>query len=277
MALAEHRILRAVFHHHVLNSRHGRNERNLREEAAPAQREHPADQAALQMEAAFFEPDGLCVEQVPCGKPGCEHLPKHRSDRRTHHPPAEQEDENRVQDQIHHRARKRCRHGKFRAAIRADDRVHRLPEHVKRDADGNISEILPGMAERLIVHLSAKGREDRLLKDEIQRGQHKAAPDRKHNCVADAPVRLFRLLCAKGKAHERAAAIPDHHGDGKRHHGQREHHGVCRVAVRAKVACVGDKHLIHNVVKCRHQQRNDAWHSVFAHQRADGFRFKKRI
>lgn len=34
------------------------------------------------------------------------------------------------------------------------------------------------------------------------------------------------------------------------HHGQRENNGVGRIAIRAEIACICNKNLINNVIKC---------------------------
>ena len=66
--------------------------------------------------------------------------------------------------------------------------------------------------------------------------------------------------------HKCTTAVTDEYGNAQRHHRKRKDSGVCGVAVRAKVACVGDENLIYNVVERAHQQRNDARQGILPHE-----------
>ena len=129
----------------------------------------------------------------------------------------------------------------------------------------------------LLVHRAAEHRDDSVGEDEVQRREHKAARDRQYDRAADALSCLSHFALAERNADERAAAVADHHRDGKRHHRERENDGIRRVAVGAEIARVGDKDLVDDVVQRAHQQRGDARDGVAPHQRADALCFQKRI
>lgn len=85
------------------------------------------------------------------------------------------------------------------------------------------------------------------------------------------------VVPAQADADKGTAAVTDHHRDGQRHHRQRKHHRIGGVAVGAEIVCVGNKNLIHDVVKCCHQQRDDTGDGVLCHQLSEPFCFKKGI
>ena len=175
------------------------------------------------------------------------------------------------------RARQRGEHGEPGVAVRPDNGVHGLPEHIKRDAQRDIKEIFAGMAESLGVDGAAENADDGRGKRQIQRRQHHAAAHRHHHRVAHAALGGARLLPAKADAHIGAAAVTDHHRDGQRHHRERKHHRVGRVAVGAKVAGIRNENLVHDVVQSAHQQRHDAGHRILFHQLADALGTQKLI
>ena len=89
----------------------------------------------------------------------------------------------------------------------------------------------------------------------------------------------FEIMQIEGKADadEGAAAVTDHHRNSQRHYRQGEHNGVGGVAVRAQIAGVCNKDLVHDVIQRTHQQRNNARDRILLHQLADAFRAKKLI
>ena len=74
-----------------------------------------------------------------------------------------------------------------------------------------------------------------------------------------------------------AAAVPYHDSNCQGHHGQGEYHGVGRISVGPKIACIGNENLVHNVVQGCHQQGNNAGDCVLSHQGADWLCFKKGV
>ena len=73
-------------------------------------------------------------------------------------------------------------------AIRADDGVHGLPEHIKGHAQRDIEEIFLGVVVGFGVHRSAEHGQNGVRKNQIERGQHNAADQTQHHCIADAPL-----------------------------------------------------------------------------------------
>ena len=87
------------------------------------------------------------------------------------------EDEDRVEDDVDDSARQRGDHGELRVAVGTDDGVHGLPEHIERNAQGDIEEIFLRVAEGLLVHRAAEHGDDAVCENEIYRRQDKTAGD----------------------------------------------------------------------------------------------------
>lgn len=171
-----------------------------------------------------------------------------------HHPPTEDKDENGVEDDIDQRPRQGRGHRKPGASVRADDGVQRLSEHVKGHAQGDPEEVLFGMAKGLIIDPSAEHRQDALLKHKINCRQDQADGNTQQHGAADALVGVLPVPRPQADADKSAAAIADHYGQRQGHHRQRENHRIGRVAIGAQIVRVGDKQLIHDVVKGRHSR-----------------------
>ena len=189
----------------------------------------------------------------------------------------EAEDEQRIQNDIDGGAGQRGDHGELRAAVGANDRVQRLAKHIERNAQRNIEEVLLRLTECLFVDAAAEHGQDRILKDQIDGRQHDAGDDAQPDGISDAAVGILPAIRAQADADERAASVADHHGNGQRHHRQREHHRIGGVAVGAQIAGVGDEDLVDDVVQRRHQQGNDARNGILAHQRADPLGLQKGV
>ena len=174
LLLAEHRVQGPVFAQHVVDGRHGRHQADLGEEAGDAQRQHPAADLPLQGEVPAAGADDLHMKQIPHRKGRRYHLANHRGHRRAHHAPLAAEDENRVQDDVQHRPGQGGDHGEAGAAVGPDHRVHGLAEHIKRDAQGDVEEILLRTAEGLLVDGAAEHGDDAIGEDQIHRRQHQA-------------------------------------------------------------------------------------------------------
>ena len=217
------------------------------------------------------------MQQIPhCQRCG-DQLTDHCSHRRAHHAPAQAENENGVQNNVQHRTRKGGDHGKPWVAIRADDGVHGLPEHIKGHAQRDIEEIFLGVVVGFGVDRSAEHGENVVRKNQIERRQHNAADQTHHHRIADAPPCLGNFVLSKADADKSAAAVTDHHGNSQCHNRKREHNGVGGVAVRAKIAGVCNKDLVHDVIQCADQKRNNARDRILLHQLADALRAEKLI
>ena len=106
---------------------------------------------------------------------------------------------------------------------------------------------------RFLINRSAEQDQNRFAEHEVDCRQHKAADHAEHDGIADRPVRVLAGVSSQGDAHKRAAAVADEHGDAERHHCQRKHDGVCRIAVGAEVAGVCNKNLVNNVIERTYQ------------------------
>ena len=217
------------------------------------------------------------MAEIPHGHGRRQDLTQHRGHCRAHHAPAESIDKHRVQNDIYSGPGKAGGHGEFRAAVRPNHRVHGLAEHIKRNAQRNIKEILLGVPKRLLVDPSAEEGQDPILKNQVNCRQDQAQHHAQHHCAADALMGVFVALGPQTDADIGAAAVPDHNRNGQRHHRQREHHRVGSVAERTKVAGVGNEDLIHDVVQGSHQQGDHAGNRVLPHQRPQLFLNQKSV
>ena len=217
------------------------------------------------------------MQQIPHCQRCRDQLTDDGSHRCAHHAPAEAENEDRVQNDVQRRTRKGGDHGKTGAAVGADDGVHGLTEHIKGHAQGDIEEVFLGVVIGLGVDRSTEHGENGICKDQIHSSQNDAADQTHHHRIPDAPLCLGNFVLPKADADEGAAAVTDHHGNGQCHHRQGEHHRVGSVAVRAQIAGVGNKDLVHDVIQRTHQQRNNARDRILLHQFADALRAKKLI
>ena len=128
--LRENCIHRAVFAEHIVDGRHGSDQTDLGQEAGDAQYKGSAADFPGQPVILLSRFDDLHIAKIPNRQnSGC-YLADDCGDSCTHHPPAEQEDKNGVQDDVDEGAKKRGDHGKFRVSIGADDGIHGLPEHI---------------------------------------------------------------------------------------------------------------------------------------------------
>ena len=217
------------------------------------------------------------MQQIPHRQHCRDHLTDDRSYCRTHHAPAEAENEDGIQNDVQHRTRKGGYHGKPGAAVGTDDGVHGLPEHIKGHAQRDIKEIFLRVVVGLGVHRSAEHGKNVVRKNQIERGQHNTADQTHHHRIADAPLCLGDLVLPKADADEGAATVTDHDCDCQRYHRQGKNDRIGGVAIRAEIAGVCNKDLIHDVIQCADQQRNNARDRILLHQLADAFRAEKLI
>ena len=274
LRLREDLVAHAVFLQHVVDGRHGRHQRDLRQKRAYAEAEKTAVQPCVQMKAAPAELYGFHAAQIADGQRRSEHLSQHRGHRGAHHAPLEAIDEQRVEHHVYRRASQRGGHGKFRAAIRTNDGVHRLAEHVEGNAQRDPEEVFLREFEGFVVYAPAEYADQRVAEDQVKRGKQQTGERADDHRVAHAAVRVLTPARAQTQAHERAAAVADHDRDGERDYRERIDHRVGGVSGRAQIGCVGNENLIYDVVQRRHQQRYYAGHGVFAHQLAHGARFE---
>ena len=106
-------------------------------------------------------------QEIPYREDRREHLPDHRRNSRTHHAPFEYKDENGVEDDVDNSACQCGDHGELGVAVGADDGVHGLPEHIERDAQGDIEEVFLRVVEGLLIHRAAEHSNNVVRKNEI--------------------------------------------------------------------------------------------------------------
>ncbi len=141
-----------------------------------------------------------------------------------------------------------------------------MPEHIEREPDGDIKEIFFRQVERFRIDPPAEDGDQGVVKDEVQHRQKTPCPDGQQDSVPDGMSRFLFLPVPQQTADHGTASVTEADRDAERDHGQREHDGICRVAVGAEVACIGDKDLIDNVIQCPDQKGDDAGDGVFPHE-----------
>ncbi len=217
------------------------------------------------------------MAQIPNCQCRGQNLTQNRRQGRAHHSPFEYKDKDGVQNDVHHRPRQGGGHGEFGAAVRADDGVHGLAEHIEGQAHGDPEEIALGLLEGLVIDPATKGREDAVGKDQVDCCHNQTENYAQHHSAADRFVRLFLFPRAQTDRHKCARAVADHYGNRQSNNCQREYNRVGSVAVTAQVRGVGDEDLIDDVIQSRHQQADDAGNGVLHHQLADRFLFQKVV
>lgn len=133
------------------------------------------------------------------------------------------------------------------------------------------------MMKGLLIHPSAKKRQKRLLKAQVEHRQQQSGGYCEDDRTGNAFLRVFPALGAKANADIGAAAITDHHRDCQRHHRQREHHRIGSIAERTEIACIGNENLVHNIIQRLDQQRDHTGDRISSHQNADFFLDQKGI
>ena len=202
------------------------------------------------------------MAEVPYAHRGRDHLPGHRRHSRAHHAPAQHEDGDGVEDAVGDRARQHGGHGKPRAAVRADDRVDRLPEDVDRNADGDVGEILLRIGE--IRLRRAEQQQNRRLEHRVESRHEHANQHAQRHSAANGAVRIFLPVFAEADRHVAARAVADHHSQTQRQHRQREHD--VRRAVAKIPHAPADEDLVDDVVQRSHQQRDRTRQGEFHHE-----------
>ena len=276
-SLSEHRIERAVFRAHILHGCHRDNQRDLRQETCDAERQKSRHQLAEKAETVCAQLNSFHVAEIPDRQECRQNLTDDRCHSSAHHAPPKTENENWVKDDIGDCANNRGDHRKARTAIRTDDRIDRLSEHIKRNAKRDPEKVFLCISEGSVIDPPAKQCQDRVHENQVNRGEHNTADDAEQHRIANAFVRVFFPVRAKAKADKSTAAIADHDGHGKRQHGQRENNRIGSVAVGAQIVCIGDKDLIHDIIQRSDQQRNHTRDCIPAHQPADFLCFQKGI
>ena len=128
-----------------------------------------------------------------------------------------------------------------RAAIRTNDGVHRLAEHVEGNAKRDPEEVFLREFEGFVVDAPAEYADQRVAEDQVKRSKQQTGEHADDHRVAHAAVRVLMPARAQTQAHERAAAVADHDRDGERDYRERIDHRVGGVSGRTQIGCVGDR------------------------------------
>ena len=107
--------------------------------------------------------------------------------------------------------------------------------------------------------------------------QQDAAHQTYDDSIAYAPLCFKDFILPKTDADKGTAAVTDHDRNSQCHNRKREHDGVGGVAVGAQIAGVCNKDLVHDVIQCADQKRNNARDRILLHQLADALRAEKLI
>ena len=217
------------------------------------------------------------MEQIPDRQRRRKNLSKNGSDRRARHAHFQRIDENRVKNDIHDRAGHCGRHRKAGASVRTDNGVHRLSEHIERDAERNPEKVFPRMGEGLLVDASAEERQNRVHEQQVQRRQNDACNQTERDGVAYGSMRLVCPTLAEFDADVSAGAVANHDRHGQRDDRQRKHDRIGGVAVGAEIVRVGNENLVYDIVQRGDQQRDDTGNGVFPHELSYRLRFQKGV
>ncbi len=266
---------------HILDSGHREHQRDLSKEAGEAQGQELLHKTAPDAKAGFVQLYRLHMQQIPNGKSGSYHLTCDGGDGRagnTQLRAAEQAvDHNGVQNHIDDGAGNSAAHGELGASVRADDGVHGLAEHIERDAQADVEEILLGEGIGLRVDLGTKHGQNLFREAKVSCHQDQAGKDAQQDGVANAFVGLFRVLLPQADADKGAGTVTDHDSDAQSQHRQGENHRGGGVAIGAQEGCVGDEDLVNDIVQGTYDQRNNTGNGIPAHQRSHLLGYEKCV
>ena len=217
------------------------------------------------------------MQDIPDCQDHGDNLSGNSRDSGPHHAPLENEDEDRIKNNIEYRARQGGCHGKAGTSVRTDDRIQRLPEHVERDAQRNVKEILFGMFKSFCIYSPAEHGDDLVAEKQVKQRQDQTADDDHQDRITDTPFRPLRLFHTQAQTHKGTASVPDHDCDRQSDHCEWEDHRVGCVSVRSQISGIGNKDLVYDVIEGPDQQGYDAGDRVLSHQSAYRLLSKKMI
>lgn len=242
----------------------------LGQQAGKAQGENLPRQGGGGPEGLPPDPDRAHPPQVPQAHAAGGRLPDHGGDAGAHHAHVQREDEDGVQNQVHHRAQNHALHGVLGGAVRPDDGGEGRTHQLERDAhaDG------PQVCHRLGIgglRGAAEHHDPGGQKPAQQRGGHAGAQDQRQG-VADGPVRLLLLAAAQAQAHVGRAAVAQQQGecvdqddDGKGNIGG-GHAGDAHA--------LSHEDLVHDVIEIVDHQRQGGWDGIAQQQCGDRLRLQ---
>lgn len=185
------------------------------------------------------------MQKVPYGKYGCGNPSQDCSNCSPHHAPSETENKDWVEDNINNCANQRGNHSKSRIPIRPDDRVHCLPEHIKRNPQRDIEEIFLQISKCARIDRTAKHCNNRVSKNKIDCGQNEAVCYRENYSVPHIALCFEHFFSAQTDAYECTASIAHKNCDCQSHYNQWECHCISSIAIGTKVVCVCNEDLLY--------------------------------
>ena len=183
----------------------------------------------------------------------------------------ENEDEQRVENRVDDRADQVAQHGKFRAAIRADQVGAADCDDQKREADGGNSGVSTGVINDI----------RRRTKEKHHRTQKKLngnAEDHTEDCqhgdgISNIGFRVLRILSAHAEIEVCSTADAAEQTDGCADHAEWERYvGRC---VSEHADAVTDKELVYHVIEGADEHRDDARNRKTPQKSADRFRAER--
>ena len=161
------------------------------------------------------------MTEIPYRQYGCQDLPQNSSNGGAHHAPSEGKNKHWVQSDVDCGAGKGGCHSELGAAVRADDGIHGLSEHIERNTQRNPEEIRLCLSKGLRIDPAAEGGEDGLLENQVYDGQNQAADHAQHHGVSNTPVGVFLIAGTQADTDKGTATVADHDGHGQSYYGQR--------------------------------------------------------
>ena len=169
LRLPEDRVQSGVFHAHVLHRRHGDHQGNLGQKAGKAKGQKTFHQTSPDSQTAPLQFHSLHVKQIPHREDCGQDLPHDRGDCSSHHSHFQRIDKNRIQNQIRQCSEHCGKHSELGASVRADDGIHRLPEHIERDTQRNPEKVFVCARTGSFVHLPSEHGQDGIHENQVNR------------------------------------------------------------------------------------------------------------
>ena len=183
------------------------------------------------------------MHDIPYRKNGCCDLSDDGSQCCSHHSPLKGKNENGIENHVDNCARQSGEHGEFRIAVRTDDGIHGLPEHIKRNTNGNPEKILFRQRESFRIDAAAECCDDGVIENKITHRQNDAGYDTDQNRIADGFCGIIDFFLPKRDTDKCTGTVTDHNRDPQCNDSQRKDHCVGGIAIRAEIGCIGDEDL----------------------------------
>ena len=183
----------------------------------------------------------------------------------------ENEDEQRVENRVDDRANQVTQHGKFRAAIRADQVGAADCDDQKREADGGDSGVSTGVIND--VRCCTKEKHHRAQKKLNGNAENHTEDCQHGDGTSNIRFRVLRLSSAHAEIEVCSTADAAEQTDGCADHTERKRYvGRC---VSEYADAVTDKELVYHVIEGADEHRDDARNRKTPQKSADRFRAER--